>query len=88
MASDTELETLRQELRTVDHQILDLIARRNSIVHSIGQVKKNQGLAIKDDIQEQKSLTANLQHAGIRIPALMVEELTKLLAAWGRKLQQ
>lgn len=88
MASESELETLRTELRQLDHQIFDLVAERNAIVHRIGQVKKMNGMPIKDDVQEQKSLNANLQHAGARIPALMVEELTKFLASWGRKLQQ
>ena len=88
MSSESELEGLRDELRQIDHQIFDLVAERNAIVHRIGQVKKITGMPIKDDAQEQKSLNANLQHSGTRIPAPMVEELTKLLASWGRKLQQ
>lgn len=88
MTAETNLESLRNDLRKVDDQIIDLIATRLAIIHQIGQVKKETGVAIKDDTQEHKNLTANLLQAGPNIPRPMVEELTKFLASWGRRLQQ
>lgn len=89
MTSDSSrLDELRGKLREVDEQIIDLIAERLNIVKGIGSFKKSRGLAIQDDIQERKNLNANIARAKNQIPLEMVEELTNLLAAWGRKHQE
>lgn len=86
--ANTRLFELRAALRTIDDQIIDLVAERFKIVKGIGDVKRQSGLEIQDDIQERSNLTANLTRAAQKIPKGLVEELTTLLAAWSRKHQE
>ena len=56
MSSNTEemsLDELREEIRTIDREIVEKIAQRTYVADTIAQVKEEQGLPTTDEAQEQ-----------------------------------
>ena len=56
MSSNPEemsLEELRDEIRTIDREIVEKIAQRTYVADTIAQVKDEQGLPTTDEAQEQ-----------------------------------
>ena len=56
MSSNPEemsLEELRDEIRTIDREIVEKIAQRTYVADTIAQVKAEQGLQTTDESQEQ-----------------------------------
>jgi chorismate mutase len=47
------LEELRTEIRDIDREIVELIARRTYVADTIAQVKEQEGLPTTDEQQEQ-----------------------------------
>jgi chorismate mutase len=47
------LEELRDEIRTIDREIVEKIAQRTYVADTIAQVKEEQGLPTTDEEQEQ-----------------------------------
>ncbi|MGM0372413.1 MAG: chorismate mutase [Halobacteriota archaeon] len=50
---EMSLDDLREEIRMIDHDIVELIARRTYVADTIAQVKAEQGLPTTDESQEQ-----------------------------------
>ena len=50
---DMSLDELRTEIRDIDRDIVDLIARRTYVAETIADVKDEQGLPTTDEAQEQ-----------------------------------
>ena len=56
MSSNPEemsLDELREEIRTIDREIVEKIAQRTYVADTIAQVKAEQGLPTTDESQEQ-----------------------------------
>jgi chorismate mutase len=53
-AEEMTLEDLRAEIREIDHDIVELIARRTYVADTIAEVKAEQGLPTTDEGQEQQ----------------------------------
>ena len=56
MSSNPEemsLEELRDEIRTIDREIVEKIAQRTYVADTIARVKEEQGLPTTDESQEQ-----------------------------------
>ena len=56
MSSNPEemsLEELREEIRTIDREIVEKIAQRTYVADTIAEVKDEQGLPTTDEAQEQ-----------------------------------
>ncbi len=51
---DMTLDELREEIETIDHELVELIARRTYVAQTIAQVKAEQGLPTTDEQQEQQ----------------------------------
>jgi len=47
------LEELREEIESIDREIVDLIARRTYVAETIAEVKDERGMATTDESQEQ-----------------------------------
>nr|WP_247374036.1 chorismate mutase [Halorientalis brevis] len=47
------LDELREEIRTIDRDIVELIAQRTYVAEAIADVKEEQGLPTTDEEQEQ-----------------------------------
>jgi len=50
---EMSLEELREEIRTIDRDIVELIAQRTYVAEAIADVKEEQGLPTTDEEQEQ-----------------------------------
>lgn len=48
------LEELREEIEGIDRELVELIARRTYVAHTIAQVKEQQDLPTVDEGQEQR----------------------------------
>jgi chorismate mutase len=64
------LDELREEIESIDREIVDLIARRTYVAETIADVKAEQGLATTDESQEQ----AVMERAGENADAFDVDE--------------
>ncbi len=49
----TGLDELREEIRTIDREIVEKIAQRTYVAESIAEVKRDQGLPTTDESQER-----------------------------------
>lgn len=58
---EMNLEELREEIREIDHDIVDLIARRTYVADTVARVKEERGLATTDEEQEE----AVMERAGM-----------------------
>jgi len=63
------LEELREEIESIDREIVDLIARRTYVAETIAEVKDDRGMATTDEGQEQ----AVMDRAGRNAEAFDVE---------------
>ena len=50
---EMSLDELREEIRTIDRDIVELIAQRTYVAEAIADVKDEQGLPTTDETQEQ-----------------------------------
>lgn len=50
---EKDLEELREEIEEIDHDIVDLIARRTYVAETVARVKDERGLATTDEEQEE-----------------------------------
>jgi chorismate mutase len=53
-AEGTDLSGLREEIRSIDREIVELIARRTYVADTIASVKERRGLPTVDEHQEQR----------------------------------
>ncbi|MXR20248.1 chorismate mutase [Halobacterium bonnevillei] len=66
---DMSLEELRDEIETIDREIVDLIARRTYVADTIADVKAERGMATTDESQEE----AVMERAGENAEAFDVD---------------
>ncbi|WP_459194012.1 chorismate mutase [Halosimplex sp. J119] len=52
-AEEMSLDELRDEIRSIDREIVELIAQRTYVADTIAQVKDERGLPTTDEEQEQ-----------------------------------
>jgi chorismate mutase/prephenate dehydrogenase len=87
--TDSRLDTLRTELGDVDRQILELVARRQTIAQKIGQVKRDSGIPTRDYRQEkdvvERARAAAVQHG---LSAQLGEELILTLIRGSLTIQE
>jgi len=57
------LDELREEIESIDREIVDLIARRTYVAETIAEVKDEQGLATTDESQEQAVMDRAAENA-------------------------
>jgi chorismate mutase len=57
------LDELREEIQSIDREIVDLIARRTYVAETIAEVKDEQGLATTDESQEQAVMDRAAENA-------------------------
>ncbi|MDP7006317.1 MAG: bifunctional chorismate mutase/prephenate dehydrogenase [Phycisphaerales bacterium] len=75
-----ELVPLRDEIDKIDHQILDLLSQRNTVVEKVAEVKKNTGFGIRDFAREKVLLEDRgnrAQSAGLR--SEVIESLFRVI---------
>jgi chorismate mutase len=74
------LDELRTEIRDIDREIVDLIARRTYVADTIAQVKEQQGLPTTDEQQEQAVMDRAGENAEqFDVDANLVKAIFRLL---------
>jgi chorismate mutase/prephenate dehydrogenase len=71
---------LRKEIDDIDHQILDLLSKRNEVVEHVAEVKKRTGFGIRDFKREASLLADRGQRAaeiGLRVE--VIESLFRVI---------
>jgi chorismate mutase len=77
---EMSLEDLREEIRMIDHDIVELIARRTYVADTIAEVKAEQGLPTTDESQEQAVMDrAGANAEQFDVDANLVKAIFRLL---------
>lgn len=74
------LEELRQDLSSIDRQLIELVANRQALVARIGQSKQSTGRATRDFEREKEVMSMARQQAeSLQVDAGLVEEIMAAL---------
>lgn len=77
---DMTLDELRDEIRGIDRELVELIARRTYVADTIAQVKDEQGLPTTDKQQEQAVMDRAGENAQrFDVDANLVKAIFRLL---------
>jgi chorismate mutase len=77
---EMSLEELRTEIRGIDREIVELIARRTYVADTIAEVKAEQGLPTTDEQQEQQVMDRAGENAErFDVDANLVKAIFRLL---------
>jgi chorismate mutase len=77
---DMTLDELREEIRSIDHEIVQLVARRTYVADTIAQVKDERGLPTTDEQQEQRVMDRAGENAEqFGVDANLVKAIFRLL---------
>ena len=69
------LNNIRKKIDAIDSQLLDLLAQRVDCVHTVGQIKKKEGLQIYAPEREELLLQKLVKMAGDRVPEKSVRAI-------------
>lgn len=74
------LDELREEIQSIDREIVELIAQRTYVADTIAQVKDEQGLPTTDESQEQQVMDrAGTNAEQFDVDANLVKAIFRLL---------
>ncbi|MFB6119722.1 MAG: chorismate mutase [Halobacteriaceae archaeon] len=77
---ELDLEELREEIRGIDRDIVELIARRTYVADTIAEVKAERGLPTTDEEQEQRVMDRAGENAEqFDVDANLVKAIFRLL---------
>ena len=77
---EMSLADLREEIRMIDHDIVELIARRTYVADTIAEVKEERGLPTTDESQEQEVMDRAGENAEqFDVDANLVKAIFRLL---------
>jgi chorismate mutase len=78
--AEMTLEELRAEIRDIDYELVELIARRTYVADTIAQVKVKQGLPTVDEQQEARVMERAGENAEqFDVDANLVKAIFRLL---------
>ena len=74
------LAELREEIETIDREIVELIARRTYVAETVAQVKEKDGIPTTDENQEQRVMDRAGENAErFDVDANLVKAVFRLL---------
>jgi len=77
---EMDLTELRREIRTIDREIVELIARRTYVADGIADVKRDQGMPTTDESQEAQVMERAGENAEqFDVDANLVKAIFRLL---------
>jgi chorismate mutase len=77
---EMSLEELREEIRTIDRELVELIARRTYVADTIADVKDQRGLPTTDEEQERRVMDRAGENAEqFDVDANLVKAIFRLL---------
>jgi chorismate mutase len=78
--AEMDLDELRDEIRSIDREIVELIAQRTYVADSIAEVKRQQGLPTTDESQEEAVMERAGENAEqFDVDANLVKAIFRLL---------
>ncbi|WP_411714989.1 chorismate mutase [Natronomonas sp.] len=78
--AEMDLDELRKEIRTIDREIVELIAQRTYVAESIAAVKREKGLPTTDESQEEAVMERAGENAEqFDVDANLVKAIFRLL---------
>lgn len=78
--AEMDLDKLREEIRSIDSEIVELIAQRTYVAESIAAVKRERGLPTTDESQEQAVMERAGENAEqFDVDANLVKAIFRLL---------
>lgn len=78
--TEVDLEELRNEIRTIDREIVEQIAQRTYVAESIAAVKREHGLPTTDESQEESVMQRAGENAEqFGVDANLVKAIFRLL---------
>ena len=75
--SSRKMEELREQLDTLNLEILELISQRAKIVQEIGEIKSKQSTRRFDPVRERDMLNTILEHNDGPVSDAMIEHIFK-----------
>lgn len=83
------LDDLRREIDSVNHEILELLAKRVSLSKKVAQAKKENNLPIYDPIREKKQMAHILEMAAqLGLSTFVVEEVFRMIVEYSKIVMQ
>ncbi|MFQ5975780.1 MAG: chorismate mutase [Candidatus Hydrothermarchaeales archaeon] len=82
------IEKLRAEIDTIDGKLVELLCERFKIVNRIAEAKKELQVEIEDDARERDVKEHCKEVAGDRLDEGFIEELTRVILSYSKKIQQ
>ena len=80
LTEEMSLDELRQEIADIDHDLVELIARRTYVADTIAQVKAEKDLPTTDEDQEQRVMDRAGENAErFDVDANLVKAIFRLL---------
>ncbi|MFC6835687.1 chorismate mutase [Halomarina ordinaria] len=77
---DESLDALREEIQSIDREMVELIAQRTYVAESIARVKREQGLPTTDEQQEEQVMErAGENAARFDVDSNLVKAIFRLL---------
>jgi chorismate mutase len=78
--AEMTLEELREEIGTIDRELVELIARRTYVAYTIAEVKEKRDLPTVDETQEQRVMERAGENAQrFDVDANLVKAIFRLL---------
>ncbi len=89
LQQSNDLDVLRDQINTLDTQLLLLLAQRKRLVEKIGQLKAQSDLPVKD-AQREQFVHRQWQQFGqqLQLDSEFVQQLADLILAYSRKTQE
>ena len=79
-ADDMSLEELREEIRSIDREIVELVAQRTYVAETIARVKDERGMPTTDEVQEARVMERAAENARrFDVDAEIVADVFELL---------
>ncbi len=80
LAENMSLDELREEIEDIDHEIVELIARRTYVADAVAQVKAERDLPTTDESQEERVMERAGRNAEqFEVDANLVKAIFRLL---------
>lgn len=85
---EKDLDSLRQQIRDIDDELISLLIKRAAAAKEIGLIKKRNSQPILDPQREAFNHERNRELNNGNLPEQMIDELTRFLANWAREIQK
>lgn len=87
-STDSEFAELREEIDSIDHQILELVAARIRVVLKVGDYKRARGMKVYDPERERELLERLSKAAPSPLDADTARRIFERLVDESRRLEQ